>query len=280
MGRHRRGGPPSPAPAQGQAQTGTWPQAGTNVRRLRAGVAFTDLTVDFKNFRLGPLSLRFGASSLTCLVGPNGSGKTTLIRALMGMVKLSAGEVLYDAMPMSSRPPGVLRLVGFVPDGPDSLVPELTARELWELHALAHSRVSRSFREMMAHAEHLSRILDLPPSRATIRGYSHGMQKKTQLIAGLMHQPDYLILDEPRNGLDPIAGEKLDRLVTAECRRGATVILATHDLRYAARVADSVVVLTRGQCTAAGSPDQLRMTGEHDFVDTFFRLVRESGHDG
>jgi ABC-2 type transport system ATP-binding protein len=271
MGRHRRGRPQA-APVQPQAHSR--PQAETNIRRLRAGVAFTDLTVDFKNFRLGPLSLRFAASNLTCLVGPNGSGKTTLIRALMGIVKLSAGEVLYDAMPMSSRPPDLLRLIGFVPDGPDNLVPELTARELWELHALAHSRVTGSFSEMMTQAEQLAHVLDLRPSRATIRSYSHGMQKKTQLIASLMHKPDYLILDEPRNGLDPIAGEKLDRLVAEECGRGATVILATHDLRYAARVAHSVVVLNRGQCTAVGSPDQLRMTGERDFVDTFFRLVR------
>ncbi len=280
MGRHSRGRPrAAPATAQPDSRPPAQPesrsQPQTNIRRLRAGVAFTDLAVDFKNFRLGPLSLRFAASSLTCLVGPNGSGKTTLIRALMGMVKLSTGEVLYDAMPMSSRPPDLLRHIGFVPDGPENLVPELTARELWELHALAHSRVAGSFAEMMAHAGRLSDILGLPPSRAAIRGYSHGMQKKTQLIAGLMHQPDYLILDEPRNGLDPIAGEKLDRLVAEECRRGATVILATHDLRYAARVAHSVVVLNRGQCTAAGSPGQLRLDGERDFVDTFFRLVRE-----
>jgi ABC-2 type transport system ATP-binding protein len=213
-------------------------------------------------------------------VGPNGSGKTTLIRALMGLVKLSTGEVLYDAMPMSSRPPDVLRLIGFVPDGPDNLVPELTAQELWELHALAHSRISGSFGEMMTYAEHLAHVLDLGPSRATIRSYSHGMQKKTQLVASLMHRPDYLILDEPRNGLDPIAGETLDRLVAGECRRGATVVLATHDLRYAARVAHSVTVLNRGQCTAMGAPDQLQVKGERDFVDTFFRLVKDTGNDG
>jgi len=269
MGRHRRSGP-QPAPLRAE----------TNIRRLRSGIACGDLAVDFKNFQLGPFSLRFATANLTCLVGPNGSGKTTLIRALMGMVKLSAGEVLYDAMPMSSRPPGLLRLIGFVPDGPDNLVPELTAQELWELHALAHSRVTGSFTEMMTRAEHLAHVLDLRPSRATIRSYSHGMQKKTQLVAGLMHQPDYLILDEPRNGLDPIAGEKLDRLVAEECRRGATVVLATHDLRYAARVAHSVMVLNRGRCAAVGSPDQLRIAGERDFVDTFFRLVKDSGNGG
>lgn len=268
MGRHRRG-----------RQQASPVHDKTNIRRLRSGVVCDDLSVDFKNFRLGPLSLRFGAADLTCLVGPNGSGKTTLLRALMGFVKVTSGQVLYDAMPMSSRPPAALRLIGFVPDGPDNLVPELTAQELWELHALAHSRIAGNFREMMARAAQLANILDLAPSRATIRSYSHGMQKKTQLIAGLLHRPDYLILDEPRNGLDPIAGERLDRLVAEECRRGCTVVLATHDLRYAARVAHSVVVLNRGQCTAVGSPDQLRRTDEHDFVETFFRLVREAGGD-
>jgi ABC-2 type transport system ATP-binding protein len=100
------------------------------------------------------------------------------------------------------------------------------------------------------------------------------MQKKTQLIAGLLHEPDYLVLDEPRNGLDPISGEAIDRLIADECRRGATVVMATHDLRYAARIADLVVVLNNGQCAAAGSPARLRGPADRDFVDTFFRLVQ------
>jgi ABC-2 type transport system ATP-binding protein len=167
-----------------------------------------------------------------------------------------------------------------VPDGPDNLLLELTAHEFWELHALAHARIMGGFDQMMSKAAQFARILDLAPSRSTLRSYSHGMQKKTQLIAGLMHQPDYLILDEPRNGLDPISGEAVDRLIADECRRGATIVMATHDLRYAARIADSVVVLNNGQCVAAGSPDRLRDPADRDFVDTFFRLVQGGGAHG
>lgn len=277
MGRHRR---PGRSPKAPQLDRLVQSSRDGNVRPLRSGIVCDQVSVDYGHFRLGPLSLKFATANLSCLVGPNGSGKTSLVRALMGTVKLATGQVRYDELAMSSRPPDVLRLIGFVPDGPENLLPELTAQEFWELHALAHARIMGGFDQMMARAAQFARILDLAPSRATIRSYSHGMQKKTQLIAGLIHQPDYLILDEPRNGLDPISGETVDRLIADECRRGATVVMATHDLRYAARIAEFVVVFNNGQCAAAGSPDRLRCPDDRDFVDTFFRLVQGNGAHG
>ncbi len=194
---------------------------------------------------------------------------------MMGLLKHHSGQVLYDAIPMSSRSRSLLRQIGFVPDGPENLIQDLTAEELWELQALAHSRVMGTVDEIMTRAVQLAEVLDFPPPRTAIRSYSHGMQKKTQLVAGLMHSPEYLLLDEPRNGLDPIAGERLDVLIGEECSRGRTIVVATHDLRYAERVAHSVVVLNRGKLTASGHPRYLRRENERNFVETFFRLVDE-----
>jgi ABC-2 type transport system ATP-binding protein len=236
-------------------------------------VLLEHLMVELGPFVLGPVDLTLGRSQIFGLVGPNGSGKTTLINALLGLVPLTQGTAKLGGESMAGRPRHLLRRIGYVPDDTMDVIAELSARELWELHALAHARISGSVVEMLQKAESLASWLDFVPPDAPIGAFSHGMRKKTQIVAGLLHDPPLLILDEPHNALDPIAMERLDRLLAQEASRGHSLLLATHDLRFAERLADEICILNAGEVVAVGSPASLRANEDADLVDTFFRLI-------
>ena len=235
-----------------------------------------ELLVTIGGFTLGPLSLELRRSEILCLLGPNGAGKTTLLRALLGLIPVCGGDVQLVGHRPRDREPAFLRTVGSVSDDPSDVVEELTARELWELHAYAHARVHGEVGDMLARAERLATRLDFTPPNAPIHGYSHGMTKKTQTVAAMLHRPGILAIDEPRNGLDPIGIERLEDLLRDEADAGASVITASHDLRWAERFADRVCILSRGQIVAAGRPADVMEPADHDFAAAFLRLLEET----
>lgn len=235
-------------------------------------VCLRKLTAHVGAFRLGPVDLEVRSGELMCLVGPNGAGKTTLIRSMLGRLP-TEGQLIVGGDDPRRLDPSTLRRIGVVPDDPDEILAELSAAEYWELHAHAHARVSGDAGHMLDRAVAIADWLQFDPPTAVIGGYSHGMRKKTQLVAALLHDPALLIVDEPRNGLDPLGIERLEQYLREVADAGTAVIVASHDLRWAERFADRVAVLHRGQLLACGPPDRMLLPGERDFTDAFFRLV-------
>lgn len=235
------------------------------------------LVVRYPEFRLGPLSLTIPAGQIVGLVGPNGSGKSTLLRALLGLQYADAGSVSILGRPTAGRPHGVLREVGYVPDDVSETIAELTPDELWEFHAMAHARMAGTVDDMMVRARMISAQLDFSAPARPIASLSYGMRKKTQIVAAMLHKPSVLIMDEPRNGLDPIASARLEQLMTRERDQGTALLLATHDLRSAAALADIVAILKLGQIVACGSPQALSAPEDRTFTETFLRIVGEHG---
>jgi ABC-2 type transport system ATP-binding protein len=224
------------------------------------------------SFDLGPVTLSARQGELLCLLGPNGAGKTTLLRTVLGLLPCT-GQLLIGGRDVRDRAPETVRSIGYVPDDPDELIPELSASELWELHAYAHSGVAGDAGEMMDHAFALAEWFGFEPPAAILGSYSHGMRKKTQLVAALLHGPSLLIVDEPRNGLDPFGIDRVERYLRYLATQGTAILLASHDLHWAQRVADRVAVLDRGQVLAFGPPGALVAPEDRDLSDTFFSLV-------
>ena len=235
--------------------------------------ALSNLVVRYPEFKLGPITMDVPAGAIVGLVGPNGSGKSTLIRTMLGLQHADAGGASILGLPVTGRPAQALREVGYVPDDIGDTISELTPDELWQFHAMAHARVAGSIDEMMARARELARALDFETPVRPIASLSYGMRKKTQIVAGLLHKPSLLVMDEPRNGLDPIAIARLERLMLAERNDGTAVLLATHDLRSAADLADLVAVLRLGRLIAFDSPKALAVPEDGSFTDTFLRIV-------
>lgn len=238
----------------------------------QAGISLRGVQLSQGGFTLGPVDLELTAGTIHGLLGPNGAGKTTLIRALLGVQKRSAGRITVLGREQHGRNPDILRQVGVLPDDPRQLLEELTAPEFWSLTARVYSGESR-VDDCMARALELADHLAFDPPRSPISSFSLGMRKKTQLVAALLHDPRLIILDEPRNGLDPLGIDRMESLLLSRREAGCTLLVASHDLRWAQRVADTVHILNEGRICASGSPQSMMAGGEDSLVDTFFRLV-------
>jgi ABC-2 type transport system ATP-binding protein len=115
----------------------------------------------------------------------------------------------------------------------------------------------------MEYATELMDRLSLQPERSQLVGsYSFGMKRKLQLICCLMRRPALVIVDEPRNGLDPVTADEMARILHEHRREGAVIVGATHDLDFAARESTHVVVLVRGQVREAGTKAQVFTGGD------------------
>lgn len=206
-----------------------------------------------KSYRRAPVlvdfSLEVTAGEIHGLLGPNGSGKTTCLHVITGLIGADSGAVVIDGVSIVDK--RSRRSFGFAPD--DLPLPEaLTGRELLAFHDALRGRDDRDRAAEFAELLGLDEALDRP-----VAEYSHGMQRKVQLIAATMHDPDLLILDEPFRGLDPEASATLRILITAFAASGRAVLIATHDMLRAERDCDRVTILSTGRTVATGSPQQL-----------------------
>jgi len=201
--------------------------------------------------------------TVTALLGPNGAGKTTLLRLLAGLLPADGGEVevLGVRQPAAARPRTVRALrrrIGYVSQDP-ALDPEMTGREILALIAALHGVCLGKERERrgeriarLAGAFGLGAHLDRP-----VAGWSGGLRRRLHLAAGMLHDPELLLLDEPTAGLDPEADEALWAELVRRAGEGAAVALATHDLAAAERHAGRVALLDGGRLIVAGSPGEL-----------------------
>jgi ABC-2 type transport system ATP-binding protein len=186
----------------------------------------------------------------TCgLLGPNGSGKSSTLHAVVGVVPPSDGRVRIAGHPADS--PAAKRHLGFVPD--DLRLPAgLTGAELLALVERLQPAADRSLMDFLVD------LLGLGPALSRLVGeYSHGMQRKLQLVAALLHRPELLVLDEPFLGLDPEAALVLRTVLARFTQQGGAVLIATHDLLAAERYCDQVVILSEGRVVAEGPPGGL-----------------------
>lgn len=232
------------------------------------------LEADRGLFHLGPVNLDLEAEQMLCVVGPNGAGKTSLLDLVAGDLCPSAGHIHFEGARLMYRSHEHLHRMGLVPDDPGVLIDELTAAEYWRLVANVHAGRDRTAAHQIAERalEHAAE-LHLERSAQMIATFSHGMRKKTQIAAAFAHQPSLLVIDELRNGLDPIASRRAEQLVERARAGGAAILLATHDLYWAERFADTLVVLSGGRVVAQGPINEVKLASEASLEDAFFRLV-------
>ncbi len=226
------------------------------------------------SFGLGIQNLVLHGKEIACVVGPNGSGKTSLLLTILGLLP-HEGLCRIGGQPYNGSQPKIKSKLGFIPDDPELLFEELTAREQW---AVTASVISSAQGVSKARLEERVKILSRemffdPPKDKLVRDYSHGMRKKTQIVNALLGSPEVIIVDELRNGLDPLAIAQAETLIKKERDRGAAIIAATHDLWWAERFADYIYIILDGHIAAQGTLEQLLATGEHSLEQVFCRIV-------
>lgn len=195
---------------------------------------------------LSGVSLSVGSGEVFALVGPNGAGKTTLVRALTGTTEPDSGSVSVFGTDPESADRQRLGLL------PQSFSPpaRLTPRELVAYYAGLYAE-SRDPDEI------LSEVGLAPDDRTRYENLSGGQQRRTCVGTALVNDPDLLFLDEPTTGVDPAGRRALWRLVENLADRGTTVVLTTHYMAEAERLADRVGLLADGELAAVGSPADL-----------------------
>jgi ABC-2 type transport system ATP-binding protein len=243
----------------------------SSVRRVGKSYASTRV--------LAGVDLDLPRGSITVLLGPNGAGKTTLLRILAGILPPSEGavEVLGIADPARAGGQTSLELrrrIGYVPQE-IALDPEMTGSEILWLLAALHG-VPRP-----ARAE---RIADLAAAFRTtahmprpVASWSGGLKRRLHLAAGMIHDPDLLLLDEPTAGLDPEGGDALWAELVRRAGASRAVAVVTHDLAAAERHAHRVALLDGGRLLVAGSPAELSARHGGATLDQVYR--RLTGRD-
>jgi ABC-2 type transport system ATP-binding protein len=203
-----------------------------------------DATVEFGSKKaLDGVTLEMEPSSVSVVVGGDGAGKSTMLRALVGLVSLSSGQVM--------RPPK--KRIGFVP-ATAGLYTDLTVDENL---AFAGEAYGVKGQELTTRADELLERIGIKAARARQAGHlSGGMQRKLALGMALLHRPAMLVLDEPTTGVDPVSRAELWRLISQAAAGGTAVIVATTYVNEANRAA-KVVLLEQGRPIAIGSPSDI-----------------------
>ena len=224
------------------------------------------------------LSLAVGAGEIVGLLGPNGAGKTTTVKMLMGMMRQSAGELSLFGMDCFKERSEVQKRVGFLPDEPN-FQSHLRGIELMEfvgkVRGLSPDAITTHINDF---GEKLGLVEDLGDYAAN---YSKGMRKKLAFLMATVHQPDLLIMDEPTNGLDPVATRSFLELVERLVEGGTGVLYSTHLLDQAEKVCHRCVVMNRGRLVAEGTVDELKTSaGVENLEEVFFAVTGgDEGHE-
>lgn len=206
---------------------------------------------------LDGVSVHLPSGAVTGVLGPNGSGKSTLFRVLLGLTPPDQGAVVIDDVVQPRGASPQRREISYLPDS-DDLYDDLTPEELTRLTWSVHARLVGAGRELPADRhERLVELFGLEEHRRRpCRDLSHGTRRKAQLVAALTCRPRVLVVDEPTNGLDPDQHVVLKTVLRSLAATGATVVVSTHNLGFAADLCDRVVLL-RTRVVAAGTPQQV-----------------------
>lgn len=198
------------------------------------------------------------AGELYALLGPNGAGKTTTLRMIAGLLNADAGEISVFGVDARRDPLAAKQLIAWLPDEP-LLYDKLTA---WEYLEFVAGLWGVSAQEAQKRAEELLRLLGLWDNRNDrCETFSRGMKQKALLAGALIHEPKLLMLDEPLTGLDAGASRLVKDLIRARVANGAAVILTTHILEVAERMADRIGIIKDGRLLTEGSLEELQASG-------------------
>ena len=240
-----------------------------------AALEISGLTKRFDRPAVDGLDLRVRSGEFYALLGPNGAGKTTTLRMVAGLLRPDAGAISVFGIDALADPIAAKRVIAWVSDEPmiyDKLTPfeylEFVAG-LWSIDAETAEARARELIDWLGLGPH---------AHERCQSFSKGMRQKVALAGALVHEPDLIILDEPLTGLDAGSARQVKDVLAGRVRDGATVIMTTHILEVAERMAERIGVIAAGRLIAEGTLEELRQQSQGDggsLEDIFLELVAE-----
>jgi len=197
-------------------------------------------------------------------IGHNGAGKSTTIRAVVGVLDFTEGDIFIDGHSVKDEPMACKRITAYIPDNPD-LYENLTGIQylnfVADVFGIGAAEREERIRRFAGLFEITKDLGDL------ISAYSHGMKQKLAIISALIHEPRLLVLDEPFVGLDPKAAFTLKTVMHELCQGGTAIFFSTHVLDVAEKLCDKVAIIKHGRIIASGT--MAALTEGHSLEQTF-----------
>lgn len=200
------------------------------------------------------VSLLVESGDIYGFIGHNGAGKSTTIRAVVGVLDFTEGEIFIDGHSVKDEPMECKKVTAYIPDNPD-LYENLTGiqylnfiADVFEIDAAQREQRIKKYADMFEITEALGDL---------ISSYSHGMKQKVAIISALIHDPKLLVLDEPFVGLDPKASFTLKEIMHEMCAGGSSVFFSTHVLDVAEKLCNKVAIIKHGRIIASGTMEEL-----------------------
>lgn len=207
---------------------------------------------------------------ITGLLGPNGAGKSTTLRMLYTLLKPDSGSAQVDGYDVRQNPLEVQKRIGVLADA-RGLYHRLTSRENIRYYGRLHGLEGDALEKQI---ELLLVLLDMQAiaDRKT-EGFSTGEKLKVAIARTLVHNPKNVLLDEPTNGLDVMSTRAMRQFILRLREEGKCVVFTSHIMQEVAALCDQIVVISHGEVTANGSPDDLRKQTGHDNLEDAFVAV-------
>ncbi len=216
------------------------------------------------------VSITVEAGDIYGFIGHNGAGKSTTIRAVVGVLDFTEGEIYIDGKSVKEDSLECKKVTAYIPDNPD-LYENLTGlqylnfvADVFDLSEEVREERIRKYADMF---EITDALQDL------ISSYSHGMKQKVAIIGALIHEPKLMVMDEPFVGLDPKATFVLKEIMHERCKEGAAVFFSTHVLDVAEKLCNKVAIIKKGQLIASGTMEEL--TNGQSLESVFMEVVNE-----
>lgn len=216
-----------------------------------------NFTKKYDNGKLAVDNISFSVNNgeIFGFLGPNGAGKSTTIKAIVGLIKKSSGEINIDGIRLEDDPLLYKNKFSYLADNPD-LFDKFTGVEyinfVSDIYGIDEKTRDERLNTYLDYFDIRQAMADL------ISSYSHGMKQKLAIISSLIHDPDLLILDEPMVGLDPKSSFNLKKIMRERKERGKMVFFSTHVMEVAENICDRIAIISKGKIVAKGSLDEIR----------------------
>jgi len=215
----------------------------------------SNLTKKFNDtVALDRMNLEIKKGEIFGFLGPNGAGKTTAVRIFTGLLKPTGGQVTIGGYDIEKQPLMAKKITGLVPDTP-FIYQKLTGREFLEfvgnLYEIPYDVRDERIEKYLSMFE-MDGMKDI-----LVENYSHGMKQKIVMASVLLHEPEYIFLDEPMVGLDPKSARLVKEIFLELSAKGVTIFMCTHTLEIAEKVCSRIGIIDRGRMIVEGTKEEL-----------------------
>jgi ABC-2 type transport system ATP-binding protein len=215
------------------------------------------------------INISVEAGDIYGFIGHNGAGKSTTIRAVVGVLDFTEGEIFIDGHSVKNEPVECKKNTAYIPDNPD-LYENLTGIQYLNFVADIFDIDEEKRREQI---QKYADMFEITASLGDlISSYSHGMKQKVAIISALIHEPKLMVLDEPFVGLDPKASFVLKQIMHEMCENGSAVFFSTHVLDVAEKLCNKIAVIKSGKIVAKGTMEELT---QGQSLEEFFLEVED-----